>query len=139
METKIVQIITALFELEAKGCHRTYFEYEKGMFRVKIASIKTNEVIYGNTIKVAEERKELKKTLNHIITMKNCIMKFPYQCYKRVFVKGVKAGEWEKTDSIIEYGEKATVEKAGNGLFISDFESGLQYFVDYKQINKKDK
>ena len=136
METKIVQIIMALFELEAKECHRTFFEYGNGLFRVRIIGITTEKVVYEKQINVVEERKELKKLLKHVTDMRYCVMKVPYQCYVREFVKGVKSGEWEKTGSILEYGKKATAAKQidNSGCFIDDFENGLQYYIDYKQI-----
>jgi len=141
MEAKINQIITALFELEAKECHRTFFEYGNGLFRVRIIKRETETVVYEKTINVTDGRKESKKVLEHITTMRYCIMKFPYLCYKREFVKGVKSGAWKKTNSVIEYGENATAVKQtdGSGCFIDDFENGLQYFIDYKQIIKTNK
>jgi len=139
MERKINQIITALFELEAKECHRTCFEYGNGLFRVRIIGITTENVVYEKQINVVEERKELKKLLKHVTDMRYCVMKVPYQCYVREFVKGVKSGEWEKTGSVIEYGKKAIAEKTEKGFFIDDFENSLQYFVDYSHIIETNK
>jgi len=141
METKINQIITALNELEAKECHRTFLEYGNGLLKVRIIHIKTEKIVYEKTINLKEERKALKKLLNHIIEMRFCIMKTPFQCYKREFVKGVKAGVWEKTKPVIEYSKNATAAKQidGSGYFIDDFDNGLQYYVDMKQINETNK
>ena len=138
METKINQIITALMELEAKGCHNTFFEYGNGLLRVRIIKIEPEKIVYEKTINLKEERKELKKLLKHIIDMRYLIMKTPFQCYKRIFIKGVKSGEWKKTKSIIEYGKEATGAKQidGSGYFIDDHENGLQYFVDMKQTSE---
>jgi len=132
-EKSINQIITALFGLEAKKCYRTYFEYGNGLFQIKIFKHETEKVVYEKTINVAEERKELKKVLRHIIAMRFGVMKFHYQCYKQKFVKGITCGEWEKTNFIIKYGKKATAEKSENGLFINDFENDLLYFVDFRE------
>ena len=136
METKVNQIITALFELEAKECHRTYFEYGNGLFRVRIVHIETRKAVYEKTVNVLEERKALKKLLKRVTAMNHCIMIFPYQCYRREFIKGEKPGEWEKCKSVIEYGENATAAKLADnsGLTIDDLENGLQYFVNYRQI-----
>jgi len=138
MEAKINQIIMALFELEAKECHRAYFEYGNGLFSVRIVQRESEKVVYEKTVNVAKGRKALKKILRHVITMRSCVMKVPYQCYRREFVKGLKSGEWEKTKSIIEYGKNATASKQidGLGYFIDDFENGLQYYVDMKQSSK---
>ena len=138
METKINQIITALMELEAKECHNTFFEYGNGLLRVRIIKIEPEKIVCEKTINLKEERKALKKLLKHIIGMRYLIMITPYQCYKRIFIKGIKSGEWEKTKSIIEYGKEATGAKQidGSGYFIDDPENGLQYFVDMKQISE---
>jgi len=139
METKINQVIKALFELEAKECHRTFFEYGNGLFRVRIVQRESEKVVYEKQINVAEERKELKKLLKHVTDMIHCVMKVPYQCYRRKFVKGIICDEWEKTNSIIEFGKKATAEKTEKGFYIDDFENSLQYFVDYSHIIKTNK
>jgi hypothetical protein len=57
-----------------------------------------------------------------------------FQCYKREFVKGEKAGKWEKTVPVIEFGENATQAMLidGSGYYIDDPDNGLQYFVDMK-------
>jgi hypothetical protein len=136
MKEKINQIITALFELEAKECHLTFFEYGNGLFRVRIIKRDTEKIVYEKAINIKEERKELKKMLKSVTDMRYGFMKVPYQCYKREFIKGVKSGEWEKTKSVIEYGKNAAAAKQidGSGCFIDDFENGLQYYIDYKQV-----
>ena len=141
MNTKINQIITALFELEAKECHRTFFEYGNGLFRVKIINRETEKVVYEKTVNVAEGRKTLKKILLHVIAMRSFVLKVPYQCYRREFVEGIKSGEWEKTKSIIEFGKNATASMQidGQGYFIDDCANGLQYYVDIKQLSDTQK
>ncbi len=68
-------------------------------------------------------------------------MKIQFPCYKREFIQGEKAGEWQKTTSTIEYGDNATQSMLidGSGYYINDPDNGLQYFVDMKQENKTDK
>jgi len=139
MKEKINQIISALFELEAKGCYRTFFEYGNGLFRMKIVNRETDKVVYEKTVNIAEGQKTLKKILRHVIAMRSGVMKFNYQCYKRKSVKGIASGKWEKTNSIIEYGKKATAEKSENGLLINDFENELLYFVDFRKKIETDK
>ena len=141
METKINQIITALNELEAKECHRTFLEYGNGLLKVRIIHIKTEKIVYEKTINLKEERKALKKLLKHVIEMRYCIINTPFQCYRREFVKGVISGAWKKTKSVIEFGKNATSAKQidDSGYFIDDTENGLQYYVDMKQINETNK
>lgn len=71
--------------------------------------------------------------------MNTAITIFP--CYRREFVRGVKADEWEKTGSAIEYGDNATTSMLidGSGYYIDDPDNGLQYFVDMKQVSETDK
>jgi len=141
MKEKINQIVTALFELEAKECHRTYFEYGNGLFRVRIINRETEKIEYEKSISLATDRKELKRLLNHVIDMRYCVHKTSFQCYRREFVKGVKSGEWEKTKCVIEHGKRATASMLidNSGYYIDDPENGLQYFVNYKQLSEIDK
>jgi hypothetical protein len=68
---KINQVITALTELEAKGCHSVYFEYGDGMFRVRIFSgeLGTGKIVYGKSIYPKQEQAEIDKLLNLIETL----------------------------------------------------------------------
>jgi hypothetical protein len=134
MKTKINQIITALFELEARECHRTYFEYGNGLFRVRIIQIKTDRTVYERTVNVVEEPKALKEMLDCIIDMRYLVTRTTFQCYRREFVKGVKSDKWEKTEPVIEHGKNATAAMNidRSGYFIDDIENGVQYFVDLK-------
>jgi hypothetical protein len=52
----------------------------------------------------------------------------------------VKAGEWEKTKSIIELGDNATESmlEDGSGYYLDDPDNGMQYFVNYKQLSETD-
>ena len=105
----ISQVITALPELEAKGCHSVYFEYGSGLFRVRIfrGKIEANTVVYERTVNVIDEPERLEEIINHIQDLKNHVTKTVFQCYKRELVKGVKSGEWEKTGSSFEFGDNA--------------------------------
>jgi hypothetical protein len=64
-----------------------------------------------------------------------------FQCHRREFIQGVKAGEWEKTGSTIEYGDNATTSMLtdGSGYYINDPDNGVQYFVDMKPTGETDK
>ena len=141
METKINQIITALFELEAKGFYRTFFEYGNNLFRVRIFKSDTEKIAYEKTINLKDEQKALKKMLKQIVEMKYGIMKTPFQCYRQVFIKGVKSGAWEKTSPIIEYGKNATTSMLidNSGYYINDPDNDLMYFVDVKQLSETNK
>jgi len=92
-------------------------------------------------VKLSDKWKTLKQILKQVNKMKFQIMETPFQCYKREFIKDVKSGEWKKTQSIIEYGKKATASKQidGLGIFIDDFENDLQYYIDMKQLSNMDK
>lgn len=61
-----------------------------------------------------------------------------FPCYKREFIKGITAGEWEKTASTIEYGDNATTSMLidGSGYYIDDPDNEIQYFVDMRQTDK---
>jgi hypothetical protein len=131
-----VLFITALHELEAKGCRSACFEYGNGLFRVRIfrGEIEANTVVYEQTINVIDEPSRLEEAINHIRDLKNHVTEIAFQCYKREFVKGVKSGEWEKTGSSFEFGDNATQSMLtdGSGYYIDDPDNKLQYFVDMK-------
>jgi hypothetical protein len=64
-----------------------------------------------------------------------------FQCHRREFIQGVKAGEWEKTGSTIEYGNNATTSMLtdGSGYYIDDPDNERQYFVDMNKLSETDK
>jgi hypothetical protein len=130
------QVITALMELETKGCHSVFFEYGNGLFKVRI--FKANTVVFEKTINLIQEQTELEGLYNHIENMKIHIYTTVFQCYKRKFVKGEKLGKWEKTKSSFEFGVNATtaMQIGGLGNFIDDPDNDLQYFVDMKQLSE---
>jgi len=136
-EKSINQIITALWELEAKGCHSVFFEYGNGMFRVRIFKGETGEanIVFEKSVSVTQEHAELEKLYQHIDNMKYYIINTPFQCYRREFVKGKKSGKWEKTRPMFEFGENAmqAMMISGSGYLIDDPDNGLQYFVDYSK------
>ena len=143
MNTTIHQIITALMELEAKGCHSVFFEYENELFRIRIYKGEASEekIVYEKTTHLIQEQAKLEELYNHIENMKNHVYTTVFQCYRREFVKGEKSGEWEKTKSSFEFGANATtaMQIGGLGNFIDDPDNGLQYFVDMKQLSETDK
>jgi hypothetical protein len=135
--TIINQVITALAELEAKGCHRVWFEYGNGLFRVRICKTEADNerVVYENTVSEQEHADEL---LNRIKYMKNHVKQTSFQCYKREFIEGEKSGKWEKTGSSFEFGDNATQSMLidGSGYCINDPDNVLQYFVDMKHSSE---
>ena len=71
-------------------------------------------------------------------TGKKHIVQKPFQCFKRLFIKGVRVSEWQEVAPIIEYGDTATSEMLidSSGYFITDNENQIQYFVNMNQLNK---
>jgi hypothetical protein len=136
----IHQIITALMELEAKRCHSVFFEYRNSLFRVRIFK-DDNKVVYEKTINLIQEQAELEKLYNHIENMKIYIYTTVFQCYRQEFVKGIKAGKWEKVKSSFEIGANATtaMQIGGLGNFINDPDNNMLYFVDMTQLSETDK
>jgi hypothetical protein len=137
------QVITALFELEAKGCHSAYFEYGNGLFRVRIFRGKTeaDTVVYERTVNTMDEPSQLEETLNHIRDLRTHVKKTIFQCYKQEYIKGVKSGKWEKTESPFEFGDNATQSMLPDGLdyYIDDPDNGLLYFVNMNQVSEMEK
>ena len=140
IDKSINKIIMALFELEAKGCHSIFYEYGNGLFRVRIIHHFTEKVDYEGQIDLHEDEKEIERLLDKIEYMTFSIRKTPFQCFKREFVKGRKAGKWEKIKSIIELGDNATESmlEDGSGYYLNDPDNDMQYFVDYKQLSETD-
>ena len=138
MEAKINQVITAIMELEAKGCHRVSFEYGNGLFRVRIFRAESEQVVYEKTVNIIEEQDGLDELYGKIEDMKHHVTKTVFQCYRQEFVTGKRSGKWEKTKPIIEFGENATQSMLidGSGYYINDPDNGLLYFVDMKQASE---
>jgi hypothetical protein len=135
METKINQIITALSELEVKtkGCYPVFFEYGNGLFKVRIykGEVSRETIVYEKSVNSIQEER-LTELFNSIKNFRNHINATVFQCYKQVFVEGKLSGKWEKTGSIIQFGENATSEMLidGSGYYITDKENDVLYFVD---------
>jgi hypothetical protein len=131
-----MKIISALSELEAKGCHSVFFEYGDNLFRIRIfrGNAGAGNIVFEQTATL--EPVELDKLLAFIENMKNHVWTTTFQCYKREFVEGVKCGEWEKTKSRFELGENATYAALidGSGYFIDDPENNLQYFANMNEL-----
>jgi len=142
MKATVNQIFAALTELESKGCHAVFFEYGNGRVRVRIFRGEAHEgkALYQRVIDPPREPAELDSLLELIETLQRRITTTVFQCYKREFVKGVKAGVWEPTRSVIEFGENATTAMKidGTGYTIDDPDSGTQYFVDMTRTNETD-
>jgi hypothetical protein len=87
-----------------------------------------------------EEKIKKQNSLHSEINIDTGVTKTCFQCYKREFEKGKKAGEWEKTASTILYGKNAAHQMLidGSGYIITDTDNHLQYFVDMQQVNKTD-
>ena len=136
-EKSINQIITALMELEAKGCHNVFFEYGNGTFRIRIfkGEVSANNVVYEKTVNPTNEQATLEEITKHVDYMKYHIKKTSFMCHRREFIKGQKSGEWEEIKPVFEFGENATQAMVidGSGYFIDDPDNGLQYFVNMKQ------
>jgi len=71
-------------------------------------------------------------------TSNKYIVQKPFQCFKRLFIKGKRVGEWQEIAPIIEYGDTATSEMLidGSGYFITDNESQTQYFLNMNELSK---
>jgi hypothetical protein len=138
----ISQVITALIELEAKGCHSVFFEYGNGLFRVRIFKTEAGaeKPVYEKTVSPIREQMEMEEVYKHIKNMTNHVYTTVFQCYKRVFVPDKKSGRWEKTKSSFEFGPNATtaMQTGGLGSFIDDPDNDLHYFVDMKQLSETD-
>jgi len=139
-DKSINQIISSLIDLEAIGCHSFILEYGNGLFHVRIynGKVHSGKVVYEKTLYPSIEKSELVRLSNLIETLKFCVCKTVYQCYKREFIKGEKSGAWEKTRPIFEVGENATQSMLidGSGYYIDDPHNSLQYFVDYKNVSE---
>ena len=141
-ENSINQVITALMELEAKGCHSAFFVYGNGQFHVWVykSEINPQNIVYEKTINTntKEGQTELDEMTNHVNNMKYCIIKTSFQCYRREFIKGEKSGEWEKVKPAFIVGENATEAMLidGSGYYIDDPDNSLMYFVNMKKLSE---
>jgi len=135
----IHQIINSLMELEAKGCHSTFFEYGNGMFRIRIfkGDASVENTVFEKAI-TNDEQSKLDEIYEHVNNMKYYVTKTSFKCSKREFIKGEKVGEWQEIKPCFEFGKNATSEMviSGTGYFITDPDNNLQYYVDYNNISK---
>ena len=110
MKTNIHQIVTALMELEAKGCHRVFFEYGNDMFRLRIfrgdASVKS--IAFERTVPLFGQQTELDQLYDYIINLKHHLKKTLFQCYCREFIEDVKSGILKRIKPAFEFGVNAT-------------------------------
>jgi hypothetical protein len=139
MKSSIFQIIKALTELEAKGCHSVFFEYCGGMYMIRIYSgdAHTGRIVYKNIINPTKEQAEMDKLSNLIEKLKNRVITTDFQCYMREFVNGSKTGDWIKIKPIFEFGDNSVFSMLcdNSGYYLDDAENGVQYFVDMRQIS----
>ena len=138
-ENSINQVITALLELEAKGCHTVFFEYGNGTLHIRIfkGEISANNIVYEKIINLTDEQAELEEISKHIDNMKYLICKTSFLCHKREFIKGKKSGEWEETKPVFVVGDNATQSMLmdGSGYYIDDPDNNLQYFVNMMKLS----
>jgi hypothetical protein len=82
---------------------------------------------------------KLEELHNRVTDIRHHVRNTVFQCYKREFVKGEKAGKWEKTNPIIEFGDNAMQSMLidGSGYYLDDPDNGLQYFVDMKHLSEE--
>jgi hypothetical protein len=142
-EKSIHQIIKALMELEAKGCHTVFYEYGNGLLKVRIfkGKVKAENIVFEKTTNTADEQTQLDEITNHVTNMSLLVMNTPFQCYRQEFIKGVKAGKWEKINPPFVVGENATqaMTITSSGYFIDDPDNSLRYFVDYERDKQASK
>jgi len=140
MNISINQIVTALLELEAKGCHRVFFEYGTDMFRLKIfrGEISVESIAFERTIPLCGQQTELDQLFEYIVNLSHHVKTTSFQCYCRDFIKGVKAGIWKKIKPVFEFGVNATSGMLidGSGYYVHDPDNNRQYFVDMMQLSE---
>jgi len=136
---KIHQVITALFELQAKGCHTIFFEYGNGTFQLRIikGEVNAGNIVYEKTVNPTDKQAELEEIAKHVDNMKYFVCQSSYLCYKREFIKGIKSGEWVKTKPVFAVGNNATQAMIidGSGYYIDDPDNGLQYHVNMNKLS----
>jgi hypothetical protein len=147
MKTKVIQIITAMLELQGKGYFDISFDYEKNLFQVRVYEGKTDSdkhPAYRESIDLtaADGESRLDGVLNMVEALQSVpakdtdsVMIKPFRCYRREFIAGEKAGKWMPILPIIEYGSNATQSMLidGSGYVIDDPDNCVQYFVDLKE------
>ena len=140
MKVNIHQIITALIELETKRCHDVYFEYGNSLFRVRIIRKETNETVYEKTVSLKDGQEKMDELSEYVENLRLSIYSTVNQCSKREFVKGVKAGKWEKCKPSFEVGANSmsSMQLGGLGKFLDDPDNHLQYFEDMKYLSETD-
>ena len=141
MNENIHQLIRSLMELEAKGCHSVFFEYGKGAFRVRIFKSEESleRIDYEKTVNINTSQgvEDLEKMTNHVQDMGLYVINTLFQCHRRKFVKGEKAGKWEMIKPPFVIGHNATQEMLieGSGYYITDSDNNLMYFICYNEDN----
>ena len=135
----IHQVIKALMELQAKGCHAIFFEYGNGTFHLRIfrGEVDASNAVYEKTVNSTGEQAELEEIVKHIDNMKYLVYKSSYLCHRREFIKGEISGEWIKTKPVFAVGNNATQAMVidGSGYFIDDPDNCLQYHVNMNELS----
>jgi len=135
----IHQVITALMELQAKGCHSIFFEYGNGTFHVRIfkGEVDAGNIVFEKTVNPADEQAELEEITKQVDNMKYLVCSSSFLCHKREFIKGEKSSEWVKTKPVFVVGENSTQAMVidGSGYFIDDPDNGLQYHVNMNELS----
>jgi hypothetical protein len=123
----INRAIKALDRLEEKKCHSIFFEYENGLFRVKILHKRTEQLVFDTTFDIQNQNEQQKFDVffDRVENMSACIWVTTFLCYKREFILGEKSGKWEKTIPVIEFGDNATH---------STLIDGSGYYIDHTRF-----
>jgi hypothetical protein len=147
MKAKIIQIITAMLELQGKGYFDISFDCKGNLFQTGIYKGKLNlhkYPLYYKSIDLTsfDAKNRLDEVFNTVEALKplpakdtNSVMIIPFRCYRQEFVKGEKAGKWMPILPVIEYGSNATQSMLidGSGYYIDDPDNDMLYFVDLKE------
>jgi hypothetical protein len=150
MKTKVVQIVTAMLELQDKGYFDISFNCKGNLFQAEIYRKNFHMHKYPDCQESIDLTADVESKLDEVLEMiealksmptkdTNRVMIKPFPCYRREFVKGEKSGEWVKILPVIEYGDNAmqAMLMDGSGYYIDDPDNGVQYFVDMKSNENK--
>ena len=97
MKTKVNQIIAALLDLEAKGCHRVFFEYGNDGLCLRIfrGEESVRSISFERTITLSAEQSEVEQLCAYIVKLKHHVKSTRFQRCMRDLIKGVKARKWK--------------------------------------------
>jgi len=91
MKTSVNKIVRALFELEAKGYHRVFFEYGTNMFHLRIfrGEVSVKSIAFERTIPLSGQT-ELEQLYSYIVKLSHHVTTTSFQRYCRDFIKSIK-------------------------------------------------